>query len=76
MHRPRNVIYDVEKKSGYEHGEISGKLVTLDLPLHLIQNVIKRSLVWQIQLPSEAIKVFLEIVKKGTQEKQELLKIH
>lgn len=27
----------------YEHGEISGKLVTLALPLHLIQNISMRS---------------------------------
>lgn len=30
----------------------------------------------QIQHPSEARKVFLEVGKKGTQEKQELIKIH
>lgn len=78
MHRPRNVIHDGETKFGCEHGEISGKLVTLDLILYLIQNVSRRSLVWpvwQIQHPSEAIKVVLEFVKKETQEKQELFKI-
>lgn len=41
MHRTRNVMHDVETKFGYEQGGISGKLVTLDSPLHLIQNVIR-----------------------------------